>query len=73
MCRRGERLGQKCPARAISQIVHRPGKIIDRTITYHRRLPDDSVQSVDITSLHPRGAAIRNIRGNEIAMIFRSR
>jgi oligopeptide/dipeptide ABC transporter ATP-binding protein len=62
--------GKSVAARAILQIVHRPGKIIDGEIIYHRRLADDSVQPVDITALHPRGAAIRDIRGNEIAMIF---
>jgi oligopeptide/dipeptide ABC transporter ATP-binding protein len=62
--------GKSVAARAILQIVHRPGKIIDGEIIYHRRLPNDGVQSVNITALHPRGEAIRDIRGNEIAMIF---
>jgi oligopeptide/dipeptide ABC transporter ATP-binding protein len=62
--------GKSVAARAILQIVHRPGKIIDGEIIYHQRLPGGGVQPVNITALHPRGAAIRNIRGNEIAMIF---
>jgi oligopeptide/dipeptide ABC transporter ATP-binding protein len=62
--------GKSVAARAILQIVHRPGKIVDGKIIYHRRLPDGGAQSVDITALHPRGADIRDIRGNEIAMIF---
>jgi oligopeptide/dipeptide ABC transporter ATP-binding protein len=62
--------GKSVAARAILQIVHRPGKIVKGTITYHRRRPGGGVQSVDITGLHPRGAEIRAIRGNEIAMIF---
>jgi oligopeptide/dipeptide ABC transporter ATP-binding protein len=62
--------GKSVAARAILNIVHRPGKIIDGHILYHRPQPDGGSQTVDITTMHPRGAAIRSIRGNEIAMIF---
>jgi oligopeptide/dipeptide ABC transporter ATP-binding protein len=62
--------GKSVAARAILQIVHRPGKIIGGKILYHRLAPNGGNETIDITSLHPRGAKIRSIRGNEIAMIF---
>jgi oligopeptide/dipeptide ABC transporter ATP-binding protein len=62
--------GKSVAARAILQIVHRPGKIIDGRILYHRSRQDGSIETVNITDLHPRSARIRHIRGNEIAMIF---
>ncbi len=62
--------GKSVAARAMLQIVHRPGKIIDGKIIYHRPLPGGETRTIDITALHPRGAEIRDIRGNEIAMIF---
>jgi len=62
--------GKSVAARAILQIVHRPGKIINGTILYHKPMADGGTRTIDITALHPRGAAIRDIRGNDIAMIF---
>ncbi len=62
--------GKSVAARAILQIVHQPGKIIDGKIFYHRPLASGRTETVDITRLRPRGAAIRMLRGNEIAMIF---
>jgi oligopeptide/dipeptide ABC transporter ATP-binding protein len=62
--------GKSVAARAILQIVHRPGRIVDGKIFYHRPLPGGKTETVNITALRPRGAEIRAIRGNEIAMIF---
>ncbi len=62
--------GKSVAARAILQIVHTPGKIVDGTILYHRPLPSGGAETIDITALDPRGVAIRRIRGNEISMIF---
>ncbi len=62
--------GKSVTARAILQIVHRPGRIVGGRILYHRPTPDGAARPVDITAMHPRSAAIRDIRGNEIAMIF---
>ena len=62
--------GKSVAARAILQIVHNPGKIVDGTILYHRPLPSGGAETLDITALNPRGAMIRQIRGNEISMIF---
>lgn len=62
--------GKSVAARANLQIVHHPGKIVGGQILYHRPVPGGETRTVDITALHPRGAEIRDIRGNEIAMIF---
>ena len=62
--------GKSVTARAILQIVHRPGKITGGQILYHHHRPDAQVEVVDIAALDPRGARIRSIRGNEISMIF---
>jgi oligopeptide/dipeptide ABC transporter ATP-binding protein len=50
--------------------VHRPGKIVSGKISYHKPLTDGQIQTIDITSLDPRGREIRQIRGKEVAMIF---
>jgi ABC-type dipeptide/oligopeptide/nickel transport system ATPase component len=42
--------GKSVAARAILQIVHRPGKIIDGEIIYHRRLPGGGIQPINITT-----------------------
>ena len=61
--------GKSVAARAILQIVHRPGKIVDGRILYHKPLSGGS-RTVDITALKPNGREVRAIRGNDIAMIF---
>jgi peptide/nickel transport system ATP-binding protein len=62
--------GKSVAARAILGIVHRPGKIVDGTILYHKPLPNGQTEKINITALNPRGEKIRHLRGNEIAMIF---
>ncbi|NLX09165.1 MAG: ABC transporter ATP-binding protein [Chloroflexi bacterium] len=62
--------GKSVTARAILKIIHRPGRIVGGQILYHRPLPGGGTETVDIAGLRPRGAAVRQIRGNEIAMIF---
>ncbi len=42
-----------------------PGKILEGSIIYHR-----NGQEVELTKLDPKGKQYREIRGNEIAMIF---
>jgi len=62
--------GKSVSARAILQLVGRPGKIVGGSINYHQEVAPDKHKRVNITSLDPRGREIRRIRGNEIAMIF---
>ena len=59
--------GKSVTARSILRIVDRPGRIVGGHIRFHRR---GEPEPVDLAALDPRGAAIRSIRGNDIAMIF---
>ena len=58
--------GKSVSARAVLQIVDRPGRIVGGSMVLSRA--DGS--SVDLAKLDPRGNEIRSIRGREIAMIF---
>lgn len=62
--------GKSVTARAILQIVRRPGKIVSGNILYHQPQPDGTTKTIDIATLRPTGADVRRIRGNEISMIF---
>ncbi len=66
--------GKSMTAKAIMNMVPRPGKIVGGEIIYHRRLGGNGVsehiEQVSITKLDPDGDEIRKIRGGEIAMIF---
>jgi oligopeptide/dipeptide ABC transporter ATP-binding protein len=73
--RRGETLGivgesgcgKSVTARSIMRLLPHPvGRIVEGQITYET----EDGHEVGITSLDPQGDEIRNIRGNEIAMIF---
>jgi oligopeptide/dipeptide ABC transporter ATP-binding protein len=57
--------GKSITARALLQIVPRPGKLISGELLLRH---DGKV--TDIAKLNPTGADIRKIRGSEIAMIF---
>jgi peptide/nickel transport system ATP-binding protein len=71
--------GKSVTARAIMRIVRPPGRIVDGSIVY--RPPDTDNTSlngsippaqseIELTRLNDKGKAIRQIRGDEIAMIF---
>ena len=66
--------GKSITARAIMQMVPKPGKIPSGEIFYYRHTQSpnggDLVDEINITSLDPDGAEIRRIRGGEIGMIF---
>jgi len=63
--------GKSVTAQCIMNMLPGNGRMVDGKITYYRQ---DSIsnqtEAIDITSLQPRGKAMRAIRGNEIAMIF---
>lgn len=63
--------GKSITARAILQMVPKPGKITGGQVLYHRR-PRGSTQTdvINISKLDPDGQTIREIRGGEIGMIF---
>ena len=58
--------GKSVTARAILNMVPRPGAIAGGRVIFR---PDES-EPTDLTTLHPRGKAIRSIRGGRIGMIF---
>jgi peptide/nickel transport system ATP-binding protein len=66
--------GKSMTARAILQMVPKPGKITNGSIEYYRPImKDGTVEKVDvvvINKLDPDGETIREIRGGEIGMIF---
>jgi peptide/nickel transport system ATP-binding protein/oligopeptide transport system ATP-binding protein len=60
--------GKSVTARSAMQLIQSPpGKIVGGEIWLHRNGTDDSV---DITTLDPRGPEMRSIRGAEISMVF---
>jgi len=58
--------GKSITSRSILRLVDTPGKIVEGQILYH----PSSGESVDLTSLDPRGKDIRALRGRDIALIF---
>ncbi len=66
--------GKSMTAKAIMQMVPRPGKIVAGEVIYHRRVEQnvdgEVVEEVCVTDLDPDGDKIRKIRGGEIGMIF---
>jgi oligopeptide/dipeptide ABC transporter ATP-binding protein len=66
--------GKSVTAQSILRIVPKPGKIMDGEILYYRYLREQDgfamADVVDLATLDPTGDEIRNIRGNEIAMVF---
>ncbi|MEJ5312474.1 MAG: ABC transporter ATP-binding protein [Anaerolineae bacterium] len=65
--------GKSITAKAVMQMVPKPGKITDGEIIYYRRdkyNPQKPTRIVNITKLDPDGDEIRSIRGGEFAMIF---
>jgi peptide/nickel transport system ATP-binding protein len=57
--------GKSVTARSILNIVQPPGRIVAGRVLLHR-----DGDAVDLVAFDPRGAAIRQVRGREIAMIF---
>lgn len=63
--------GKSITARAILQMVPKPGKITSGQVLYHRRRRGSTQTDViNISKLDPDGQTIREIRGGEIGMIF---
>jgi oligopeptide/dipeptide ABC transporter ATP-binding protein len=66
--------GKSITARAILNMIPKPGKITQGKIVYHRRLQNNGRSQMDdtveLTELDPNGKIIREIRGGEIGMIF---
>src|SRR5688572_12858948 len=66
--------GKSMTARAILNMIPKPGKITQGKIIYHRRIQNNGQSQLDdiveLTQLDPDGKVIREIRGGEIGMIF---
>jgi len=66
--------GKSMTARAILNMIPKPGKITRGEIIYHRRVQNNGKGQMDdvieLTKLDPDGKTIREIRGGEIGMIF---
>lgn len=67
--------GKSITARAILQMIPKPGRISSGQVLYYRPVKGDSGQSkvsdvINISKLDPDGQVIRKIRGGEIGMIF---
>ena len=61
--------GKSVTSRALLNIVHKPGRIVDGEILFH--LPTEGgAEIVDIAKLDPTGREVRRIRGRHISMIF---
>jgi oligopeptide/dipeptide ABC transporter ATP-binding protein len=69
--------GKSVTARAILNMVPKPGKVTSGEILYYRPTKGGRTNGssgmtdvLDLTKLHPDGETIRQIRGGEIGMIF---
>jgi peptide/nickel transport system ATP-binding protein len=67
--------GKSITARAILQMIPKPGKIVRGKVLYYRPVRGDTGVSkvsdvINISELHADGQEIRKIRGGEIGMIF---
>ena len=66
--------GKSVTARAILNMIPKPGKITNGEIIYHRRVSKNGHGQMDdildLTKTEPDGKTIRSIRGGEIGMIF---
>jgi peptide/nickel transport system ATP-binding protein len=66
--------GKSITAHSIMRIVPAPGQIEGGEILFHRQRGPSGVSSarelIDLAQLKPNGAEIRDIRGNEISMVF---
>lgn len=66
--------GKSITARAIMQMIPKPGRVAQGEVLYYRRHKDSKhegvVDVIDMTKVDPDGDLIRQIRGGEIGMIF---
>ena len=63
--------GKSITARAILQMIPKPGKITNGQVMYHRQAKGSTqTDLINISKLDPDGRTIREIRGGEIGMIF---
>jgi oligopeptide/dipeptide ABC transporter ATP-binding protein len=63
--------GKSITARSILQIVDRPGRIVGGSILLHRSAQNGKpAETLDLAALNPKSKVLRDVRGNDISMIF---
>jgi len=64
--------GKSMMSLSTMRLVPPPGKIVEGEILYHRPIEGNGglVDHINITQLNPTGKEIRDIRGNQISMVF---
>ena len=62
--------GKSVTARSILRIVDRPGRIVEGEILWHGSEEDGSGEQMDLAQLAPNGKQIRQIRGEDISLVF---
>ena len=62
--------GKSVTARSILRIVDRPGRIVGGEILWHGSEEDASGEQMDLAQLAPNGEQIRQIRGEDISLVF---
>ncbi len=63
--------GKSITARAILQMIPKPGRVAGGQVLYHRRAKGSTqTDIINVSKLDPDGQTIREIRGGEIGMIF---
>lgn len=65
--------GKSVTSLSIMRMVPKPGKIVQGTITYYKKVSSDGnerIEAIDLTKLDPMGPEMRSIRGAEMSMIF---
>lgn len=62
--------GKSITARSVMQLVPKPGKIVGGSIVFHRYREGKETAVVDISKEASDSAVMRDLRGNDIAMIF---
>jgi oligopeptide/dipeptide ABC transporter ATP-binding protein len=62
--------GKSITAHSILRIVPTPGRIEEGEILYHQASAGMEAGTIDLAQLKPNGQEIRDIRGNQISMVF---
>jgi ABC-type dipeptide/oligopeptide/nickel transport system ATPase component len=66
--------GKSITSLSLLQLVPSPGKIVGGEILFYKPVgqngSDETVDVINITALDPKGKEIRDIRGNQISMVF---
>jgi oligopeptide/dipeptide ABC transporter ATP-binding protein len=62
--------GKSVTSRAFIQIIRKPGRLVSGSMMYRLQKGDGPEEIIDLAKLDPKGPDIRQIRGQEIAMIF---